>query len=82
MNKEEGVTPHPRGFLLGISQSPLNKLATRLMIALARLIIAVAKLIFSLLIFMFSPPFLNSVYIITFFGYQVNKESSIFFDKY
>ena len=52
------------------------------MIEATRLIIAVAKLIFSLLIFMFSPPFLNSVYIITFFGYQVNKESSISFDKY
>nr|DAQ22982.1 MAG TPA: hypothetical protein [Caudoviricetes sp.] len=48
------------------------------MIALARLIIAVAKLIFSLFIFMFSPPFLNSVYIVTLLGYKVNGKSQIY----
>lgn len=57
MNKEGGLPFRLWGLPLG-DESPLNKLATMLMIAAAKLIIAVAKLIFSLSIFMFSPPFL------------------------
>ena len=71
-----------RGFPSSRGYSPLNKLATRLMIEATRLIIAVAKLIFSLFILMvLTSCSLLTVYIITDLGYSVKRKPLVLFDK-